>query len=76
MTNPNKINPNKTTFYIKEDTVKLLNELAEAYGMSRSAWLSLKIQQEYDALHGNKKLKDTLVTLNEIKRLVQSIDAK
>ena len=69
-------NPNKTTFYIKQDTVKLLDELAEAYGMSRSAWLSLKIQQEYDALHGNQKLKDTLFTLNEIQRLVQTIDVK
>lgn len=69
-------NENRLNVYIRKDTAAFLDELAEAYGMSRSAWLSLKIKQEHDALHGNKKLKDTLVTLNEIKRLVQSIETK
>lgn len=68
------INPNKINFYIKTDTQKKLDELAEAYGMSRSAWVALKIQQEYDALHGNIEALKKLDTLNEIKRLIATID--
>lgn len=69
-------NENRVDFYMKRDTVKLLDELAKAYGMSRSAWMSMKIQQEYDALQGDEKLQETLITLNEIKRLVQTINVK
>ena len=69
-------NDNRINVYMRKDTAALLDELAETYGMSRSAWLSLKIKQEYDALHGNVKALETLSTLNEIKRLVQTIDLK
>ena len=71
MTNINRVN-----FYMKPETIKLLDKLAEAYGMTRSAWMAMKIRQEYDTLQGNEKLNDTLSTLNEIKRLVQSIELK
>lgn len=69
-------NQNKVNFYIKQDTMKILDELARSCGMSRSSWLTMKILQEYDALHGNVKARETYVTLNEIKRLIDSIDVK
>lgn len=69
-------NQNKVNFYIKQDTMKILDELARSCGMSRSSWLTMKILQEYDALHGNVKARETIFTLKEIKRLIDTIDVK
>lgn len=65
---------NRVNISMNDENLSRLDEVATAYGMNRSAWIALKVNQEYDALHGNDELKNTLITLNEIKRLVGTLN--
>lgn len=60
----------RVNVYLNDDVLSQLNELADAYGVNRSAWLSLKVQQEYDSYQGNPKYKKDLAFIKELVDLV------
>ena len=47
----------QTAFRIPEETLARLDEMVQILGTYRTAVLCLKIEQEYEAMQGNPKMK-------------------
>lgn len=60
-----------SAFRIPEETVAKLDELARAYGTTKTAFLILKIEQEYDALQGNPRMKKMLSAMQECAQILK-----
>lgn len=60
-----------STFRIPDDVLAKLDELARAYGTNRTAFLILKIEQEYDALQGNPRMKKMLSAMQECAQILK-----
>lgn len=48
-----------------------LDELARAFGITRTAFIILKISQEYDALQGNPKTKKMLQAMRDCAQILR-----
>lgn len=60
-----------STYRLTPDTLEMLDELCRAYGTNRTAFLTLKIQQEYDALQDNPKTKKMLQAMKECAEILR-----
>ena len=56
-------------FRLPPETISQLDELTRAYGTNRTAFIILKIAQEYEALQGNPKTKKMLHSGGQFMRL-------
>lgn len=56
----------QTAFRFSEDTISKLDEMCKLLGTNRTAFLVLKIEQEYDAMCGNPKFKRVMKALTEM----------
>lgn len=55
----------QTAFRIPDKTLAHLDEMVQILGTNRTAFLCLKIEQEYEAMQGNPKMKKMLAALKE-----------
>lgn len=55
----------QTAFRIPEETLARLDEMVQILGTNRTAFLCLKIEQEYEAMQGNPKMKRMLEAMKE-----------
>lgn len=55
----------QTAFRIPEETLAHLDEMVQILGTNRTAFICLKIEQEYEAMQGNPKMKKMLEALKQ-----------
>ena len=60
-----------SAFRIPEETIAKLDELARVYGTTKTAFLILKIEQEYDVLQGNPRMKKMLSAMQECAQILK-----
>ena len=56
----------QTAFRFSNETLSKLDEMCRLLGTNRTAFLVLKIEQEYDAMCGNPKFKRVMKALAEM----------
>ena len=56
----------QTAFRFSDDTISKLDEMCRLLGTNRTAFLVLKIEQEYDAMLGNPKFKRVMKAITEM----------
>jgi predicted DNA-binding protein len=62
----------QTAFRIPEETLAHLDEMVQILGTNRTAFLCLKIEQEYEAMQGNPKMKRMLEALKECAAIMRN----
>lgn len=62
------------SFRFDEKTAAELQEVAELYKMSPSAFLALKIHQEYEHSKGNPKVKEAIELLEQMAGLAEEMN--
>ena len=58
-------------FRLPPETIAQLDELTRAYGTNRTAFIILKIAQEYEALQGNPKTKKMLQAMRDCAQILR-----
>ncbi len=60
-----------STYRLTPETLEMLDELCRAYGTNRTAFLTLKVKQEYDALQDNPKTKKMLQAMRQCAEIMR-----
>ena len=61
----------QTAFRIPEETLAKLDEMVQIVGTNRTAFITMKIEQEYEAMQGNPKIKKALKALKECAEIMR-----
>lgn len=62
----------QTAFRIPEETLAKLDEMVQIVGTNRTAFITMKIEQEYEAMQGNPKIKKALKALKECSEIMRN----
>lgn len=62
----------QTAFRIPEETLAKLDEMVQIVGTSRTAFITMKIEQEYEVMQGNPKIKKALNALKECSEIMRN----
>ena len=62
----------QTAFRIPEETLAKLDEMVQILGTNRTAFINLKIEQEYEAMQGNPKIKKALKAIKECTEIMRN----